>query len=184
MRPKDQSQSRNLKEYVNQESEMNRFHVHVAVDDLEANVRFYSAMFGTEPSVRRDDYAKWMLDDPLINFAISKRSRRPGINHLGIQVESDADLDAMRRRLTEAEIAATTPGETACCYAHSKKYWTTDPQGIAWETFHSLHSIPVYGEDRGPETVHAASACCISDPPQITQALASSVATKQSACCP
>jgi catechol 2,3-dioxygenase-like lactoylglutathione lyase family enzyme len=85
---------------------MNRFHVHIAVDELEASIRFYSAMFGAEPCVRKDDYAKWMLDDPCINFAISKRSRRPGINHLGIQVESDADLDAMRRRLTEAEIAA------------------------------------------------------------------------------
>ena len=162
---------------------MNRFHVHVAVSDLEVNVRFYSVMFGAEPSVRKEDYAKWMLDDPRINFAISKRGHSAGVNHLGVQVESDADLDAMRRRLADAEIAATTPGETACCYAHSKKYWTTDPQGIAWETFHSLHSIPVFGEDRRPEMAHAANGCCLPDSPQTTQPLASSAATTRSACC-
>jgi len=163
---------------------MNRFHVHLAVDELEASIRFYSAMFGAEPSVRKNDYAKWMLDDPRINFAISKRSHRPGINHLGIQVESDADLDLMRRRLADAEITATTPGETACCYAQSKKYWTTDPQGVAWETYHSLHSIPVFGEDGDPQTVHAASACCIPDSAQTSQPLASPVVAKRSACCP
>jgi hypothetical protein len=163
---------------------MNRFHVHVAVDNLETSIRFYSAMFGAEPSVRKVDYAKWMLDDPRINFAISKRGHSPGVNHLGIQVESDADLDAMRRRVADAEISATTPGETACCYARSKKYWIIDPQGIAWETFHSLHGIPVFGEHRDPDKAHAASACCIPDPPQTSQPLASAVATKQSACCP
>jgi catechol 2,3-dioxygenase-like lactoylglutathione lyase family enzyme len=136
---------------------MRRFHVHVAVGDFEANVRFYSAMFGTEPSVKKDDYAKWMLEDPRINFAISKRGHRAGVNHLGIQVDSDIELDAMRIRLEDAEIASTTPGETACCYARSGKYWTTDPQGITWETFHTLGDIPIFGEDSRESAVREAA---------------------------
>ncbi len=142
---------------------MNRFHVHISVDDLDTNIRFYSAMFGAEPSVKQDDYAKWMLDDPKVNFALSKRGHQPGVNHLGIQVESDAELDVMRIRLADAEIGATPTGETACCYARSNKYWATDPQGIAWETFHSLSSIPVFGEDDHPEnlTTAGATACCV-----------------------
>jgi catechol 2,3-dioxygenase-like lactoylglutathione lyase family enzyme len=142
---------------------MLRFHVHVAVDDLEANVRFYSAMFGTEPSVKKDDYAKWMLDDPRINFAISKRGHRAGVNHLGVQVDSDIELDAMRIRLMDAEIASTIPGETACCYTRSTKYWTTDPQGVAWETFHTLGDIPIFGEDNREPAVRGvgvSAACC------------------------
>ncbi|MFN0315980.1 MAG: ArsI/CadI family heavy metal resistance metalloenzyme [Burkholderiales bacterium] len=126
---------------------MNRFHVHVAVEDLEANIRFYSAVFGAEPAVKQEDYAKWMLEDPRINFAISNRGHEEGINHLGIQVESDDELDAMRLRLADAAISATAPGEAACCYARSNKYWTTDPQGVAWETYHSLGTIAVFGED-------------------------------------
>ena len=141
---------------------MNRFHVHVAVEDLEANIRFYSAVFGMQPSVKKEDYAKWMLEDPRINFAISKRGREAGINHLGIQVESDADLDAMRMRLADAAINATTPGETACCYARSSKYWTTDPQGIAWETYHTLEAIPVFGEESGAVASNdRLVACCV-----------------------
>ena len=148
---------------------MNRFHVHVAVDDLEANIRFYSAMFGTEPAVKKDDYAKWMLDDPRINFALSKRGHRAGMNHLGIQVESDAELDVMRMRLADAEIGATSPGETACCYARSNKYWATDPQGIAWETFHSLSNIPVFGEDENPENITSnPTACCVPETAEAT----------------
>src|SRR6059036_825633 len=136
---------------------MNRFHVHVAVDDLEANIRFYSAVFGAEPSVKKDDYAKWMLEDPRLNFAISRRGQRAGVNHLGIQVDSDAELDAMRMRLADAAISATMPGESACCYARSNKYWTTDPQGIAWETYHTLGSIPVFGQDDSEGTATEAT---------------------------
>jgi len=138
---------------------MRRFHVHVSVDDLEANIRFYSALFGTAPSVKKDDYAKWMVEDPRINFAISKRGHEGGLNHLGIQVDSDAELDAMRRQLSDAAIAATAPSEAGCCYARSNKYWTTDPQGIAWETFHTLGYIPIFGEESVAR--EAASACCI-----------------------
>src|ERR1700716_1457511 len=126
---------------------MNRFHVHVAVDDLEANIRFYSAVFGTEPSVRKDDYAKWMLEDPRINFAISKRGEPLGVNHLGIQVENASDLGEIESRLKEAKLPALAQAGAGCCYAKSDKYWTVDPQGVAWESFHTLEQIPVFGGD-------------------------------------
>lgn len=161
---------------------MKRFHVHVSVDDLEANIGFYSAVFGAAPSVRKDDYAKWMLEDPRINFAISRRGHEAGMNHLGIQVDSDVELDAMRMRLADASIGATTPGETACCYARSNKYWTTDPQGIAWETFHTLDSVPMFAEESAPKG--AASACCV---PVDTRATAKEVSVpdtaRSAACC-
>jgi catechol 2,3-dioxygenase-like lactoylglutathione lyase family enzyme len=163
---------------------MNRFHVHVAVDDLEANIRFYSALFGAEPAVKKADYAKWMLEDPRINFAISQRGHRAGINHLGIQVESDAQLDAMRMRLADAQIAATTPGEAACCYSRSSKYWTTDPQGVAWETYHTLGAIPVFGEDRAAlAPKDETTACCIAGQIQPSAKAAPAGATAQAAQC-
>ena len=149
---------------------MKRFHVHVAVDDLEANIRFYSSVFDAEPSVRKDDYAKWMLEDPRVNFAISTRGDKPGVNHLGIQAESDAELKDLRVRLIEAQAPMLEQKEAACCYAKSDKYWTFDPQGIAWETFHSLGSIPVFGEDRAsaktPETPSKSAACCVPSQPR------------------
>jgi catechol 2,3-dioxygenase-like lactoylglutathione lyase family enzyme len=139
---------------------MKRFHVHVSVDDLEANVKFYSTVFGAPPTVVKSDYAKWMVDDPRINFAISKRGSGPGIDHLGVQVESDQELTALREQVAGAEIAALDQPDSACCYARSDKYWTTDPQGIAWETFHTLDSIPVYGDtDRSQKSV-----CCDASP--------------------
>src|SRR5262249_609230 len=132
-------------------SRMKRFHVHLAVEDLAANVRFYSAMFGAEPTVLKDDYAKWMIDDPRVTFAISSRGLKTGINHRGVQVESDAELVSLRGQAERAEIAALDQPAAACCYARSNKYWTTDPQGVAWETFHTLGTIPVYGEDRATQ---------------------------------
>ncbi len=134
---------------------MKRFHVHVGVADLEQSIRFYSTLFGTAPSVSKQDYAKWMLDDPRINFAISERGSRHGVNHLGIQVDSSDELTAMREQLASADAGMTVENEANCCYAKSDKIWTTDPQGVAWETFHSLGSIPVFG---GEEPV--AAACC------------------------
>ena len=110
---------------------MKRFHVHVAVDDLQQNIRFYSSIFGAQPAVVKDDYAKWMLDDPYINFAISTHGDRPGINHLGVQVDSDEALAGMQAQLNEAG-ALTEEKGFACCYAMSDKYCVTDPQGIAW----------------------------------------------------
>ena len=125
---------------------MKRFHVHVSVDDLGANVRFYSQVFGMQPTLLKSDYAKWMVDDPRINFAISKRGLRAGIDHVGIQVESEGELTALREQVTKAQISVVDQPNADCCYARSDKYWTTDPQGVAWETFHTLDSIPVYGD--------------------------------------
>src|SRR5687768_1015479 len=114
---------------------MKRFHVHVAVDDLEANVRFYSTVFGAQPAVQKPDYAKWMLEDPRINFAISQRGAKTGVDHLGLQVDSDEELTALRAQVASAEIAALDQPHATCCYARSDKYWITDPQGVAWETY-------------------------------------------------
>ena len=143
---------------------MKRFHVHVAVDDLEHNIRFYSSLFGAEPLVKKDDYAKWMLDDPRVNFAISRRGDTPGVNHLGIQVESDEELGAMRERLARADQPVLEQPEAACCYAKSNKHWVQDPQGIAWETFHTLSNIPVFGRDTQSSLARIpvkAAACCV-----------------------
>ena len=138
---------------------MKRFHVNVSVNDLSESVRFYTALFATEPAVRKDDYAKWMLEDPRINFAISKRGYAVGVNHLGVQVDSGQELTSMRDQLTRADNALVEESNAACCYAHSEKYWITDPSGIAWETFHTLDSIPIYGAD----TDHRPkpTSCCV-----------------------
>jgi catechol 2,3-dioxygenase-like lactoylglutathione lyase family enzyme len=126
---------------------MKRFHVNLSVEDLAESIRFYTALFATEPTVRKDDYAKWMLDDPRINFAIAQRGATTGVNHLGIQVDSAEELTAMRTQLTHANHALVEQSGAACCYANSDKYWITDPEGIAWETFHTLDTIPIYGAD-------------------------------------
>ena len=125
---------------------MKRFHVHVAVSDLEQSTRFYSAMFGTQPTVQKNDYAKWMLDDPRINFAISERAGAEGLNHLGFQAESAEELEEIHTRLQSADTSITAEEGANCCYAKSDKYWVQDPTGIAWESFHSLDTIPFYGE--------------------------------------
>lgn len=140
---------------------MKRFHVHVAVDDLAASIRFYTTVFGASPAVVKDDYAKWMVEDPRINFAISARGLKPGVDHLGIQVDSDAELAALREQVGKAEIAARDQPGASCCYASSNKYWTTDPQGVAWETFHTLGEIPVFGADAksGADAADGAPCC-------------------------
>ena len=127
---------------------MKRFHVHVGVHDLQQSIRFYSAMFATEPTVLKDDYAKWQLEDPRINFAISTRARKQGVDHLGIQAENGGELEELGARLTKADMATAEQKNVSCCYAKGDKYWTVDPQGIPWESFHTLGSAPVYGEDR------------------------------------
>ncbi|MDP1558979.1 MAG: ArsI/CadI family heavy metal resistance metalloenzyme [Nitrosomonas sp.] len=126
---------------------MKRFHVHIAVDNLPDNIRFYSALFGTEPSVSKTDYAKWMLDDPYINFAISARGTKSGLDHVGIQVDSEEALNEMNQRLAQADLPAVEQKNAQCCYAASNKYWMVDPQGVAWEAFHSLTTIPTFGQD-------------------------------------
>ena len=136
---------------------MKRMHVHVAVADIPHAVEFYAAMFAARPVVVKPDYAKWMLEDPRVNFAVSSRGLNSGVDHLGLQVDSDEELAELRASVGEAHIGALEQPDAACCYATSDKYWVTDPQGIAWETFHTLGDIPVYGEhvDR-----QGGSVCC------------------------
>jgi len=122
---------------------MKRFHVHVAVADLTDSIRFYSRVFGADPAVRENEYAKWMLEDPRINFAISSHRQPVGVNHLGFQVDTDEELRGMQAQLRAADARMIQEDEQPCCYARSDKYWVTDPTGIAWETFHTLGSIPV-----------------------------------------
>lgn len=126
---------------------MKRLHVHIAVDDLEKNIDFYSALFDSAPEVRKSDYAKWALDDPHVNFAISSRGAPAGVEHLGIQVESSEELAQVQSRLARADAPVTEQTGTTCCYARSDKYWIQDPQGIAWESFHTLDSIPTFNEE-------------------------------------
>jgi len=144
---------------------MKRFHVHVSVADLEESIRFYTAMFATPPTVQHADYAKWMVEDPRVNFAISTRRQSTGVNHLGIQVDTSDELRSMRAQLEAADPQLIEENEQPCCYARSDKYWVTDPAGIAWETFHTLASIPIYGEDvrvfnHESSVVTAERACC------------------------
>ena len=138
---------------------MKRFHVHLGVPDLPASIRFYSGLFGMAPAVQKDDYAKWMLDDPRVNFAISQRGAAAGLNHLGLQAESAEELAGIRTHFEAADASAThaEPG-ALCCYVKSDKHWVTDPQGIAWEAFHTLDSIPLFGAQAQGET--AAGSCC------------------------
>jgi len=144
---------------------MKRLHVHVSVENLAESIRFYSALFARGPTVTKDDYAKWMLDDPRINFAISRRGHKVGLDHLGVQVESEAELTEMHTRLANAELPMEAQIGANCCYAKSDKYWTVDPQGIAWEAYHTLDSIPAFGESRPEENT---AACCAPTPATIT----------------
>jgi lactoylglutathione lyase len=137
---------------------MKRFHVHVHVDDLQKNIAFYSAMFNAQPTRVEGDYAKWMLEDPRINFAISSRGRKPGVGHLGFQVDSEEELVALKAQAHNADMAVLDEGNTSCCYARSDKYWVTDPQGVAWEQFHTLGNIPLFGGEEGASC--GAKPCC------------------------
>ena len=133
---------------------MKRFHVHLHVDDLNRSIGFYSQLFAAQPARIESDYAKWMLDDPPVNFAISTRGSKPGIDHLGIQTDNGEDLAALQARARNADLALEVEGTTNCCYAKSEKHWVTDPQGVAWEHFHTLADIPTFGGEQ------AAQACC------------------------
>jgi hypothetical protein len=130
------------------------------VHDLEQSIRFYSALFATQPAVKKDDYAKWMLEDPRVNFAISSRSARTGLDHLGIQAENGEELEDIGSRLAQADVSITAQKGASCCYAKSDKYWTIDPQGIAWESFHTLDSVPMYGQEVRPQPKETKAACC------------------------
>ena len=144
---------------------MKRFHVHVAVSDLDQAVGFYSTLFDAQPSLLKTDYAKWMLDDPRVNFAISVRGAAPGLAHLGIQVDSAADLQRIADNLSAASPAVFEQKDEACCYARGDKGWVSDPSGISWETFRTLGEITEYGHDGAPQTAAAPAvtepaACC------------------------
>jgi hypothetical protein len=154
---------------------MKRLHLHVSVENLADSIKFYSGMFATEPTVVKSDYAKWMLDDPRVNFAISQRGLDAGLNHLGIQVESADELAEMQGRLSALQSPVVEQAEASCCYAKSDKYWINDPSGIAWETFHTLDSIPVYGQHAASAQPDGAGACCV--PPMKAEAKPSCAAS-------
>lgn len=143
---------------------MKRMHLHVSVDDIEKSLAFYSQLFGAEPTVSKPDYAKWMLDDPLVNFAISQRGAKAGLDHIGIQVESEAELSEIKERLEKAELSVLTEEGTTCCYAKSDKHWVQDPSGIAWETYRTLESAPTFN---GQETANSTAACCVPAPQKV-----------------
>jgi len=158
---------------------MKRFHVHVSVADLSASIRFYSELFGSNPTIEKPDYAKWMLDDPRVNFAISTRGKEPGLDHLGIQVESKDELGDVYARLRRAGGTIIEQGETTCCYAKSEKSWIDDPAGISWETFFTTGESTHYGDgtgERGARIAHE-KVCC--EPQTALQ----SVPQAGSACC-
>jgi predicted enzyme related to lactoylglutathione lyase len=141
---------------------MKRLHVHVAVDDLQRSIGFYSALFAAQPSVTKSDYAKWMLDDPRVNFAISTRGRQAGLDHLGIQVENKDELHEIYARLNKAGGNITEQGQTSCCYAKSEKSWIDDPAGISWETFLTSGESTDYGDGTGERVARIAheKSCC------------------------
>jgi lactoylglutathione lyase len=154
---------------------MKRFHVHLHVEHLPASIAFYSKLFGAEPSRIEADYAKWMIDDPRLNFAISTRGTGQGIDHLGIQADSAEELAELKARAEAADLALLDEGSTTCCYARSDKHWLTDPQGIAWEHFHSLGSIPVFSEGEPGDAATglaatATTACCPPSPRAASEA--------------
>ncbi|NOR70345.1 MAG: glyoxalase/bleomycin resistance/dioxygenase family protein [Methylomarinum sp.] len=154
---------------------MKRLHIHLSVENLKQNIEFYSTMFGAEPTVQHDDYAKWMLGDPRVNFAISNRSAQTGLDHLGIQAENDQELQALKQCLDATQSPIETQQEAACCYTRSDKHWVTDPQGIAWESFHSLNEIPTFNDQKASSDGENPFACCPAPKEQIEP--------KKSSCC-
>ncbi len=160
---------------------MKRLHVHVSVEDLARSIRFYSTLFSAEPTVVKDDYAKWMLDDPRVNFAISKLpGRTPGISHLGIQAEDEAELSEVYDRLSRAERPIVEAKSATCCYAHSDKQWIADPQGVPWETFFTYGQATVYGESTLSRLREGAARAVCCEPPS-AEAVPASTAVE--ACC-
>ncbi|HQN64248.1 MAG TPA: ArsI/CadI family heavy metal resistance metalloenzyme [Methylophilus sp.] len=144
---------------------MKRLHLHISVQDLAQSIQFYSTLFGVPPSVEKPDYAKWMLDDPLVNFAISQRGARVGLDHLGIQVDSDKELAEIKTRLEAANVAMLTQAGTTCCYAKSDKHWLQDPSGLAWEAYHTLESALTFNDSH--DTMATNSSCCAPTPQTI-----------------
>jgi catechol 2,3-dioxygenase-like lactoylglutathione lyase family enzyme len=143
---------------------MKRLHVHVGVRDLSDSVKFYNALFGAKPVKLKSDYANWMLEDPRVNFAISTRAGKAGVDHMGIQVGDAGELGALREQMSQANISTHSEGETVCCYARSEKSWVEDPNGLAWEAYHTMADAQIYSSnDVG---VEASAACCTPEAPQ------------------
>ncbi|WP_298209180.1 ArsI/CadI family heavy metal resistance metalloenzyme [Acidovorax sp.] len=163
---------------------MKRFHVHMHVDDLAQSIAFYSRLFDAQPARAEADYAKWMLEDPRVNFAISTRGAKPGLDHFGMQTDDAAELAALKARAEAADMALLDEGATTCCYARSEKHWVTDPQGIAWEHFHTLGDIPVFNE---ASVLAAAGACCApaadAAPTEAKAACCGPATSTKTACC-
>ncbi len=134
---------------------MKTVHIHISVQDIDKSVQFYSNLFGKEPTKHKSDYAKWMLEDPKMNFAISNRSSKHGLDHLGIQVDSESELTEITERLHKAEQQLFDQGVTECCYAKSNKAWVEDPSGIAWEAYENMGDVEVFGPEK------STSACCV-----------------------
>ena len=145
---------------------MKRMHIHVGVEKIDDAIKFYSALFGAEPSKTKPDYAKWMLDDPRINFAISTRAGKKGVDHLGIQVDEESELAELRSRLNKADLGAEDEGETVCCYAKSDKSWVTDPAGIAWEAYRTMEDAQMFSAKAEQQSgccspnIDAQTSCC------------------------
>jgi catechol 2,3-dioxygenase-like lactoylglutathione lyase family enzyme len=135
---------------------MKRMHIHVGVRSLDESVRFYSALFGAEPAKLKPDYAKWMLEDPRLNFAISTRSGKTGLDHMGLQVDDAGELNVLRDQMSAANISTHSDGETTCCYAKSEKSWVEDPNGVAWEAYHTMEDARIYAAGDAV----AEGACC------------------------
>ncbi len=138
---------------------MKRFHMHVAVKNIEESVQFYSTLFGVPPVKLKDDYAKWLVEDPRINFAISTRSDVLGVNHLGIQVENEGELEVITERLKKADLGVYGEGETTCCYAESKKAWVRDPANIAWEAYQNMADAEVFGNESNQDEDQEGGCC-------------------------
>ncbi|MDE1153718.1 MAG: ArsI/CadI family heavy metal resistance metalloenzyme [Micavibrio sp.] len=135
---------------------MKRLHIHVGVENLDQSIRFYSALFGAEPVKTKPDYAKWMLDNPHVNFAISTRTGDTGVNHLGIQVDEESELTELRDRLKKADMSVVNEGETVCCYARSEKSWVHDPSGIPWEAYRTMEDAEIFKAEK----TEASGGCC------------------------
>lgn len=138
---------------------MKRMHIHVGVENIDQSIKFYNALFGEEPVKSKSDYAKWMLEDPRINFAISTRAGIQGVDHLGLQVDEESELEAIRTQLENNNISAFDEGEAVCCYALSEKSWMKDPSGVAWETFHTMGEAQIFSDTSSEQNQD--SACCV-----------------------
>lgn len=136
---------------------MKRLHIHLGVKNIDDSVRFYSALFGADPVKHKPDYAKWMLDDPHVNFAISTRAGKTGVDHMGIQVDNVDELNAIRAQMSDANISTHSDGETTCCYAKSEKSWVEDPNGMAWEAYHTMEDAQIFS---AADTQSESGACC------------------------